>query len=219
MSFSSAEWTIPELCVWIETRNARTVSGLPPGAQDVLQYMAHYCPAAYGRRDEIIQAGQEGAVTVAGPGGRPLLQSSWNNAEIEDTFAFGAARCVVSSGQAILSVRPRVSRAVALERWGERHAQVGLTPKDGEQLVSHSTTSWDADYPPPQFHQWVTECLSRRQPISQTNAVAWAGTLLAPKPGRDMVNRWVRSLPDTQRTRDGETVVAATKRIWGKSPD
>jgi hypothetical protein len=38
MSFSSAEWTIPELCVWIATRSRSAVNGLSSSVRGSLKY-------------------------------------------------------------------------------------------------------------------------------------------------------------------------------------
>jgi len=94
MSFSSAQWTIPELCVWIVTRSREAVNALPPKVKESLKYaeMAH--PGAYAARDEIVEAAQADVIGISCAGQknfhgtasprRMLTSEFWKNAEIQD---------------------------------------------------------------------------------------------------------------------------------------
>ncbi|WIM10061.1 hypothetical protein [Enhydrobacter sp.] len=110
MSFSSAEWTIPELCVWIVKRSKDAVSALPSRARNSLDLAESRCPGVYGARDEIIAKAQQGLISVTCQGARALYRSSvvaskrmtlptefWKSAELLDTshwMAPGVRLCV-----------------------------------------------------------------------------------------------------------------------------
>ena len=94
MSFSSAEWTIPELCVWIVTRNRAAVNELSSSVRKSLKYSDMVHSGAYAARDEVIEAAQQGTIIITCAGERDRYRSNpervelsrdfWNNAELED---------------------------------------------------------------------------------------------------------------------------------------
>lgn len=97
MSFSSAQWTIPELCVWIVTKDRDAVNGLTHQAKKSLKNTEKICPGAFSARDRVVEAAQRQAITVtcAGepdrynsqPPRRTLTPDFWSNAEILDSHA------------------------------------------------------------------------------------------------------------------------------------
>ena len=94
MSFSSAEWTIPELCVWIVTRSRVAVNGLSSSVRQSLKYSDMVHSGAYAARDEVIEAAQRGTIIITCAGERDRYRSNpdrtklprdfWNNAELVD---------------------------------------------------------------------------------------------------------------------------------------
>ena len=94
MSFSSAEWTIPELCVWIATGNRSAVNGLSSDARESLKYSDIVHNGAYAARDEVIEAAQQGKIIItcaseanryqSNPERMKLPRDFWTNAELED---------------------------------------------------------------------------------------------------------------------------------------
>ena len=107
MSFSSAEWTIPELCVWIVTQSRPAVNGLSPSERGSLTYSDMVHGGAYAARDEVIEAAQQGKIVITCAGEADRYQSNperiklspdfWNNAELEDAthwMAPGSYECV-----------------------------------------------------------------------------------------------------------------------------
>ena len=75
MSFSSAEWTIPELCVWIVIRSRSAVNGLPSSAREAFKYSDMLHSGAYAARDDVIEAAQQGKIIVCCAGDRTRYQS------------------------------------------------------------------------------------------------------------------------------------------------
>ena len=94
MSFSSASWTIPELCVWIATRDKAALNSLAPVARRSLKFANMVHPGAYTARDEVIEAAQQGKIIITCAGEADRYQSNpnrmklslnfWNNAELTD---------------------------------------------------------------------------------------------------------------------------------------
>lgn len=97
MSFSSAQWTIPELCVWIVTKDRDAVSALAPQAKRSLKNTEMICRGAYSARDRVVEAAQRRVITVTCAGERDrynsqpprktLMPDFWSNAEILDSHA------------------------------------------------------------------------------------------------------------------------------------
>jgi len=107
MAFSSAQWTIPELCVWIVTRSRSAVNALAPHVRESLKYAEMTHGGAYAARALVIEAAQEGVITVtcaderehrwSTPPRMTLPAEFWSNAEIEDRGHYeapGAYWCV-----------------------------------------------------------------------------------------------------------------------------
>jgi hypothetical protein len=107
MSFSSAEWTIPELCVWIVTGSRTALNGLSPSVRESLKYSNMVHSGAYAARDEVIEAAQQGKIIITCAGERDRYRSNpdrtklsrdfWNNAELEDAGSWmdpGSRSCV-----------------------------------------------------------------------------------------------------------------------------
>lgn len=94
MSFSSAQWTIPELCVWIVTKDRDAVNALPPRVKESLKYAEMVHPGAYAARDQVVEAAQLDAIKITCAGERnvhgsfsprrTLTSEFWKNAEILD---------------------------------------------------------------------------------------------------------------------------------------
>jgi hypothetical protein len=94
MSFSSAEWTIPELCVWIVTRSRAALNGLSLSVKQSLRDSDMVHNGAYAARDEVIEAAQQGKIIITCDGEANRYRSNpdriqlpldfWNNAELED---------------------------------------------------------------------------------------------------------------------------------------
>lgn len=94
MSFSSAQWTIPELCVWIVTKDRHAVNALPPRVKESLKYAEMVHPGAYAARDQVVEAAQLDAIKITCAGERnvhgsvsprrTLTSEFWHNAEILD---------------------------------------------------------------------------------------------------------------------------------------
>jgi hypothetical protein len=107
MSFSSAEWTIPELCVWIVTGSRTALNGLSPSVRESLKYSNMVHSGAYAARDKVIEAAQQGKIIITCAGERDRYRSNpdrtklsrdfWNNAELVDAGhwqAPGSSVCV-----------------------------------------------------------------------------------------------------------------------------
>jgi hypothetical protein len=100
MSFSSSQWTIPELCVWLVTSRRAAVNELPSSAKDSLKYANQIHEGAYAARDDVIEAAQLGKIVVTAAGEADpwrrnpervtLPREFWNNAEIEDAGSWQA---------------------------------------------------------------------------------------------------------------------------------
>ena len=100
MSFSSAEWTIPELCVWIVTWSRSAVNGLSSSLRGSLKFSDMVHSGAYAARDDVIEAAQQGKiiVTCAGEASRyrshperlKLSRDFWLNAELKDAIHWQA---------------------------------------------------------------------------------------------------------------------------------
>ena len=107
MSFSSARWTIPELCVWIATRSKNSVNSLGDSARRSLKYADLVCPGARQAADDVLAAAQAGKIEVScagfpdrhrsNPDRLTLTRAFWRNAEICDAghwMAPGSFWCV-----------------------------------------------------------------------------------------------------------------------------
>lgn len=100
MSFSSAQWTIPELCVWIVTGSRDAVNALTPRVRKSLEYANMIHQGAYAARDRVVEAAQKGEITVTCAGEPHHLRGAhprmtlppvfWTNAEIEDRGSWQA---------------------------------------------------------------------------------------------------------------------------------
>lgn len=64
MSFSSAQWTIPELCVWIVTGKKAALNALVEGTRNSLKYADMIHPGARSARDVVIEAAQAGQIII-----------------------------------------------------------------------------------------------------------------------------------------------------------
>lgn len=64
MSFNSAEWTIPELCVWIVTHDKSALNRLVGPARISLRAADLVHSGAYAARDEVLAAAQQGRITI-----------------------------------------------------------------------------------------------------------------------------------------------------------
>jgi hypothetical protein len=93
MSFSSAEWTISELCVWILTRSKDAINDLSPEARRSLKLANLVHPGSAAKCDDIIAAAQEGTLHITylrfksptQPAARLQFAADfWRNAEIVD---------------------------------------------------------------------------------------------------------------------------------------
>jgi len=146
MSFSSADWTIPELCVWIVERSKEAINKLSQAERSSLDSADRVCLGAYAARDDVISEAQEGRLSVFG---RRALRTAreqvresltpifWKSAEILPAdWVSGGVRHVVarsigegnSSGYTDLLV----SSAQAQEIW-ERQPMV---TSDGANTTS-----------------------------------------------------------------------------------
>jgi hypothetical protein len=90
MSFSSSQWTLPELCVWIVTRSRASVNSLPDPDVGSLKDVDRVHLGAYAARDDVVAAAQIGSITItcAGKPDRQALSAQfWKDAEIADSDA------------------------------------------------------------------------------------------------------------------------------------
>jgi hypothetical protein len=141
MSFSSAEWTIPELCVWIVTRNRAALNGLSSSVKKSLTYSDMLHNGAYAARDEVIEAAQQGKIIITCAGERDRHRSNpdrtklsrdfWNNAELVDAGhwqAPGSRWCVArQNGQPNKEYHDLlVDSAKAKEVWSSPEQSVEL---------------------------------------------------------------------------------------------
>lgn len=138
MSFSSAEWTIPELCVWISTRDAARFNALSEMQRHSLHAADRVVPGAWKMRDEIVRAAIRGAISATcirpreigllpDPPGTParrvgLEPGFWNKADVidVDNGLTGASVCIARfrHGADHLDHHAlRVSREEALAEW------------------------------------------------------------------------------------------------------
>ena len=95
MSFNSAYWTIPELCVWIVTRKSDALSRLSPAVRQSLMLCDSIHSGAYAARDDVLEAAQKGRIVVtcdgepdryrSNPDRQTLTAEFWETAELEDT--------------------------------------------------------------------------------------------------------------------------------------
>jgi hypothetical protein len=140
MSFSSASWTVPELCVWIETRDKGALNSLASIARRSLKYADLVHPGAYAARDEVLAAAQDGRITINCPrepnrsidlsgtrdGRMALTKAFWKAAELDDATSHlgsGARWCVarpVHSREAREYRDLLVSRDEVLKEWPQR---------------------------------------------------------------------------------------------------
>ena len=60
MSFSSAEWTIPEVCVWVDKRSKDPINALSSEARRSLHVVDLVHPGAAAKCDDIIAEAQKG---------------------------------------------------------------------------------------------------------------------------------------------------------------
>ena len=149
MSFSSAEWTIPELCVWIVTLSKSAVNGLSSSVRRSLKYSDMIHSGAYAARDEVIEAAQQGKIIVSCAGEPDFYRSNpqrlklsrnvWNNAELVDAVHWQApgSRCCVARqiGQPTKEFRDLlVDSAKAKELWPspEAHSQSATAVLSGD---------------------------------------------------------------------------------------
>jgi hypothetical protein len=96
MSFSSSQWTIPELCVWIVTRSKDAINSLSSYSRTSLKFANAAHPGAYAARDEVIEKAQLGTLRITCLRSRSerthysqsdrveLTSEFWSNAEIAD---------------------------------------------------------------------------------------------------------------------------------------
>lgn len=150
MSFSLAQWTIPELCVWIVTGSRDAVNALTPQVRKSLKYAEMIHPGAYAARDEVVEAAQKGIITVTCAGEKNYRQSDppratlttafWGNAEIEDRGHYeapGAYWCVAKRLDQPAGAKEfrdlLVDSAQAKSQWqatGARESKAGLSAPD-----------------------------------------------------------------------------------------
>lgn len=142
MSFSSAQWTVPELCVWIVTRSREAINALPPKVKASLRYAEMVHPGAYAARDEVVEAAQADVIRITCAGQRnfhgtvsprrTLTADFWKNAEIEDRGHWqspGSYWCVAKrvdgSGNASEFSDLLVDSVQVKERWTSEAAPKG----------------------------------------------------------------------------------------------
>jgi hypothetical protein len=167
MSFSSGQWTIPELCVWITTRSKSALNSLPSSVKRSLRNADMIYPGAYSARDEVIEAAQAGdiIVTCAGvpdrhnlnPGRREIPAVFWKDAEIKDSTAgwmadFAprlVAERVDQPGKQYDELL--VDSAAAKILWGPNQASNARKP------VYEEAVTYSSGLVPVQFTDWVRE--------------------------------------------------------------
>lgn len=184
MSFSSAQWTIPELCVWIVTGNREALNALSPRVRDSLKYVDMVHSGAYAARDRIIEAAQQGSIiiTCAGESDRyraipdrvKLPKDFWNNAELVDAGhweAPGAYWCVARGVDQPTTAKAfrdlLVDSSKAKEIWGphdmtadkERAESIATGEvalrETAQRPIYQEPVTYSSDRVPSQFQDWV----------------------------------------------------------------
>jgi hypothetical protein len=148
MSFSSASWTVPELCVWIAIRDKGALNNLVSIARKSIKSADLVHPGTYAARDEVLAAAQDGRITIScqrepnrgivPPGTRDgrmaLTKTFWSGAELDDATSHlgsGARWCVARpvharDGRAYRELL--VSRDEVLKEWPQRTSAVKQDP-------------------------------------------------------------------------------------------
>jgi hypothetical protein len=154
MSFSSSEWTIPELCVWIVTRSKDAVNSLSLKCRTSLKFANAVHPGVYAARDEVIEKAQSGTLAVtclrprqsAGATSErvELTPTFWKNAEIDDAGSWMSnglwcvARRIGSPGtpdHSGLLVKSDTAKALWLSREAEKASGGGKLNHTAQLLV------------------------------------------------------------------------------------
>lgn len=220
MSFSSAEWTIPELCVWIVTLDRSAVNGLSSRIKRSLKYANMIHDGAYAARDEVIEAAQQGKIVVTAAGTADRYRSNpdrirlsrefWNNAEIEDAShwqAAGSFWCVARQvGQPNTSSEFRdllVSRDDVLREWAERPVrQESPPPFPDDRAMSPALPVEEQDK---EYLCWMMEDVVRRFRLDEqrdrdTMAVAVRDQFPDSKPTFEKARALYDKLPEEIRS-------------------
>jgi hypothetical protein len=167
MSFSSVEWTIPELCVWIVTGSRAALNGLSPSARQSLKRSDRVHSGAYAARDDVIEAAQNGKVIITGVGVIDAFSSKpervtlpltfWHNAELEDATHYEApglswcvARWIDQTNTAKEFRDLLVDSAKAKELWSQapRSSDAGVSsaaPEDMQSIPPRRSNKISAD--------------------------------------------------------------------------
>lgn len=211
MSFSSAQWTIPEACVWIVTGSRDAVNALPPEARKALRYAELIHPGAFAARDVVIEAAQEGAVTITGSrevgNGQidrvrtTLTGEFWRNAQIEDEGSWqspGSYWCVAqlvdqpSSAEKFHDLLVDSARAKALSTSQTSNGdQSAATPRTDE--------SSEVSLAPREFLAWARIENAEGRPITENGAKRAMTIGMGREPGRNELRRWLETLDPSWR--------------------
>ena len=158
MSFSSASWTVPELCVWIAIRDKGALNNLASVARKSLKSADLVHPGAYAARDEVLAAAQDGRITITcqrepnrgiDPSGTrdarmALTKTFWSGAELDDATSHlgsGARWCVARpvharDGRAYRELL--VSRDEVLKEWPQ-YASAMTEPSNATRASTDPT--------------------------------------------------------------------------------
>jgi len=203
MSFSSAQWTIPELCVWIVTRSRSAVNGLSSSVRQSLKYSDMIHGGAYAARDEVIEAAQQGKIIItrAGEANRyrsnpdriSLSRDFWNNAELEDAGhwqAPGSYWCVAR----------RIDRPNTAREFRDLLVSRDETLKEWPQPASATASYSD---PETQFRTWAETEYKAVGSVTENRAKAELARILRKVVGRNEARRWLSALPEEWRAQRG----------------
>jgi hypothetical protein len=219
MSFSSASWTVPELCVWIAIRDKGALNNLASVARKSLKSADLLHPGAYAARDEVLAAAQDGRITVTCLGERSrgddppeardgrlaLTKNFWSGAELDDATSHlgsGARWCVARPVHARDRRAYRellVRRDEVLKEWPERTSA----------MAEPSNATRDSTDPTVNNAGGAAR---RDAPVSEAVAYESASSKKAPATDgqkREWMGQYRRRLKDAGKKHGREIILAA----------
>jgi hypothetical protein len=215
MSFSSASWTVPELCVWIAIRDKEALNSLASIARRSLRYADLVHPGAYAARDEVLAAAQDGRITVtcleersrgdAAPGAREgrktLTKTFWSGAELDDATSHlgsGARWCVARpvharDGRAYRELL--VSRDEVLKEWPQRASAVTEPSNATRASTMSSKRPLSNAAAEVALLEWAKGQHAAERTITQGTVTETIERFLKREIGRNEGREWLKKIP------------------------
>lgn len=200
MSFSSAQWTIPELCVWIVTGRKEAVNALSREARESLELAEIIHPGAYAARDEVVEAAQADSIRITCNGQRNfhgtissrrmLTPDFWKYAEIEDRGGWCIAR--------------RIDQPTADNEFHDLlvdsdRAKVLWSPAETPRKESDPAPASEDSPVPREFVAWANIEHASGRLITESGATEAMTVGMGKAPGRNELRRWLATLDASWR--------------------